>query len=136
MAKGPKSIITRCISQVLTLLLLLLYLAGSSNLEFIHSYFHDHDIAVAHSDDQENDPCHRLIYHHDIAQGCHHDSHLSASDKCQMCDLASHGSDYTLPELQEYRLENFLTKHFSFYKENLDSYSAVISSSRAPPVLA
>jgi hypothetical protein len=121
--------------MVLTLLLLLLYVAGTSHLEYLHLLVHSHDVAISHSDEKEKDPCHRLIYHDDTAQGCSHDSHLVVSDKCQTCDVVYHG-DQNLLFTVELSAGVFTSGHFILYKLNLDSYYAVISSSRAPPALS
>lgn len=127
--------VKRSIRQMLALLLLVLYVAVSLKPEIIHSYAHDHMALVSHSDEQETDPCHRLIYHSDFDQDCNHDSHLVVADKCQMCDLVYHG-DKTLLSNISFAAREFGSEHFDFYKLSLDSYWAVISSSRAPPTLA
>lgn len=126
--------VKRSIGKILPLLLLVLYIAGPSHLELLHSFVHDDDVAVTHSEEKEKDPCHRLVYHNDTAQGCVHDSHLIVSDKCQMCDLAHHGDQTALSNMGFVPGES-PAQHFDFYKLNLDSYWAVISSSRAPPAL-
>jgi hypothetical protein len=80
MAKGiSMRRVQRSTVKVFTFLLLVLFAAGTSNLELLHSFAHSHDAAVTHSSEQESDPCHRAIYHSDIEQGCHHDSHLIGS---------------------------------------------------------
>jgi hypothetical protein len=124
--------VKRSTGQVLTLLLLVLYIASSSNLEILHSIVHEHDIAIAHSEEQEKDPCHRLVYHNDKQAGHHHDSHLFVPDKCKLCAVAFHGDQTILPNLASIKVK-FWSKHFDFYKRSLDSYWAIISSSRAPP---
>jgi len=120
------------IGKILTLMLLVFYIAGTSDVELLHSLIHTHDVAATHSDEQEKDPCHRLIYHNDTEQGCSHDSHLIVSDKCEMCDLVYHG-DHTMLVNPTFFTEEFSSELFDFYKISLDSYWAVISSSRAPP---
>lgn len=122
------------IMKVAVLLLLALYFGGSSHLEFLRSFVYDHHVVVVHSEEQEKDPCHRLIYHDDTEQGCGHDSHLIGSDECQMCDLVYQG-DQTLLSNNEFESENFSNKFFVLYKENIYSYRDAIRSSRAPPVL-
>ena len=124
----------RSIGQMLSVLLLVLYVAGTSQLELIHSFAHEHEASVSHSNEQEKDPCHRFIYHNDIEPGCNQDSHLIVSDKCQMCDLVCHRDQNLLSNIT-FQTPEFLQEHFVFYKTNLDSYCAVISSSRAPPTL-
>jgi hypothetical protein len=121
--------------QVLMLLLSILYIAGSLQFELLHSFIHRHELVITHSQDQEKDPCHRSVYHNETEEGCEHDAHLIVSTKCQMCDLAFGGDQTTLPHV-EFSLGGFSTEYFEFYKLNLESYKAVLSSSRAPPALA
>jgi hypothetical protein len=122
-------------ARLSSLLLLLLYVVGTSHLDLLYSFVHNHDVIVTHSDEQEKDPCHKLLYHNDVKQGCDHKAHLIVSDKCQMCDLIHHG-EKSLLTLATFSFGDFSEGHFIFYKSSLDSYLAVISSSRAPPTLA
>lgn len=122
------------VGRVVTLLLLVLYMAGSSDFEVLHSLVHVHDQIVTHSAEQEHDPCHRSMYHRDVEQGCDHESHFVVSNKCQMCDLAFHGDQHIVVSLV-FNTEKFSSPHFDGYKVKLDSYWCVISSSRAPPSL-
>lgn len=127
--------VTRCVGQMATVLLLLLYLIGSSNVELFHSFAHDDEILITHSDEQEKDPCHRLIYHSDVKDGCGHESHLVVADKCSMCDVA-YQSDQGILKIFTFKSAfPFEVELYSRYKTDLDSYWAVISSSRAPPAL-
>lgn len=120
------------VGKILTACFVMLYVGGTSHLEWIHSLTHQHDVIVSHSNDQENDPCHRSIYHGDIEHGCHHDSHLGASDKCQMCDMVCHADQIFVVHADLLKGE-FARTYFAFFKQSIDSYSAVILSSRAPP---
>ena len=122
----------RAASPVFTLLFLVLYVAGTSQLELLHSFAHDHEASVSHTEEQEKNPCHRLIYHHDEGLGCDHSLHLMVSNKCQMCDTICHGDQNLLSNVL-FAVPEFSQEHFGLYKINLDSYWAVISSSRAPP---
>lgn len=123
------------IASLLALLLLALYVIGTSPVALIHEFAHDHQVLVTHSQEQEKDPCHRLVYHNDVEAGCDHDVHLTASDTCQMCDLAYHG-DQTLLLAASYPVLKFSDQYFDGYKVSLDAYWAIRSSSRAPPVLS
>jgi hypothetical protein len=132
--KITKGVVNRGATQVLTLLLLLMYITGTSQLELVHSLAHDHVSLISHSQEQEEDPCHRLIYHNDVENGCGHDSHLIVTDKCHMCDLTLHCvqsliSSVTIdpPAVGD--------AEFVIYNADEASYRAIISSSRAPPVL-
>ena len=113
-------------------LLVVFYIAGTSSLQIVRAFAHDHEHTVVHSAEAEKDPCHRFIYHHDLTQSCDHDSHWVASDACDMCDLAYHG-DQALLNIMMFQTTRLKPEFFSHYKVNLDSYWAVISSSRAPP---
>lgn len=133
MAKGIIAWEIKCrIGTVLTFLLLVLYIAGTSH-QVLHSFVHDHD-AELDSAEEEADLCQRLVYDKDKAQGCDHESHLIVSDKCQMCDLACNADHIAFSE-SALSSGEFLSEHFKFYKTGFDSYCAVISSSRAPPAL-
>lgn len=119
-------------SQVLTLLLLVLYIASSANLEIFHAIVHQHAVAVDHSEEDEKDPCHRLVYHNDKHAGDDHGAHFFVPEKCKLCAIAGHGDQSIVPRPNAIVVK-FLTNHFDFYKRSLDSYWAIISSSRAPP---
>lgn len=136
MTRGDNRIVRqRRTNQQLAILLLLLYIAGTSHLERLHSFSHDHELIVIHSEAQEEDPCHQFIYHNGIDEGCEHDTHLLASGKCEMCDLALLG-DQTFVSVLVFGKTTFALVNFQSYKKSLDSYWAVISSSRAPPAVA
>lgn len=123
------------VAKALSILFVILYVLGTSHLEWIHSFSHDHVVDVSHSDEEELDRCHRSIYHGDVQRGCHHESHVVSSDDCQMCDLVCHG-DQTYSSLSEIPVGHVVNDAFAFLKQSIDSYWAVISSSRAPPVCA
>ena len=119
--------------QTMAFLFVILYIAGTSHVELLHSYFHEHGILVTHSEEQEKDLCHRLIYHKDV-QSCH-DSHVSVMDKCQACDQASHPDQTTVTDVY-HGTRQFVNSYFEFYKLSIDSYWCVLSSSRAPPAIS
>lgn len=121
--------------KLVPVFLLMLYIAGSTSIELIHAVFHsDEVIVVEHTVFQEQDPCHRLIYHFDIEHGCKDDVHLVASNKCKMCDIAFHADQSVIPHA-EFAAPSLSIDHFAFYKHHIDSYWAVIASSRAPPIM-
>jgi hypothetical protein len=122
------------IIRMLVVFLMVLYIIGTAQQDLLHAFSHSHHASISHSEEQEKDPCHRSIYHHDMEQGCDHDSHLNVSDKCQMCDHAFHGDQTFLSHVDFVTLE-LSTEHFDCYKQSLDAYWAVISSSRAPPAM-
>jgi hypothetical protein len=118
---------------ILGMLLIVLYMGATWQVQVFHGFFHDHEEVVSHSEEQEKDPCHRQIYHHEPAACASHDAHLIASDKCQICDLAFH-TDQTLLSKAVVAAARFEATYFAHCKISLGSYWAVISSSRAPPI--
>jgi len=71
-------------------LLLFLYVVASSNVESLHSLFHEDEATVLHTTQTESDPCHVRLYHQDRSGGCGHDSHLVNEVKCSLCDARLH----------------------------------------------
>ncbi len=68
------------------ILLVLLYSTGNVQVESFHQVFHSIEQAL-HSSEQENDPCHRAIYHEIENQGCDHKTHVTAVKKCPLCHV-------------------------------------------------
>ena len=66
--------------------LILLYLAGNVETGNFHRLLHQHQ-ADLHSVENENDPCHRKIYHQEVVQDCGHSTHFSEYNKCKLCDV-------------------------------------------------
>lgn len=120
------------ILNVLVLVLLVLYLAGTSQFETLHAFVHGHDQVEAHTAEEEADPCHRLIYHDDVAKGCGHASHLIASDRCEMCDLVCH-SDQCLVDDIFLRESQPSETYLNSYEQNPNTCWCAAASSRAPP---
>jgi hypothetical protein len=116
----------------LAVLLLILYVAGTSGIERLHQFFHSHDHLVAHSEIQEKDPCHRSIYHNEKDKGCGHHSHLIVTDKCELCDLIFH-TDQILLSTNESPALQFFTIDSGFCTSDVPISGQLIHSSRAPP---
>ena len=67
-------------------LFLALYIAGSTG----YGLLHQHQSLVSHSAEEENDPCHKAIYHVEEEQACKHESHVSKKESCCDCHLLFH----------------------------------------------
>lgn len=67
-------------------LLLLLYFAGNVQFETFHSVVHSLEQSL-HTPDQEEDPCHRAIYHEVEDDGCDHQTHLTSIEQCPLCHV-------------------------------------------------
>jgi hypothetical protein len=117
---------------LLSVLLLILYVAGTSGIEGLHQFFHSHDHSVTHSEAQEQDPCHRSIYHDVADKGCGHHSHLIVRDKCELCDLLFH-TDQILLSTYESPALGFFAVDSIFRESDVPVSGQLIHSSRAPP---
>jgi hypothetical protein len=66
--------------------LLLLYFAGNVQFETFHDIVHSLEQSL-HSAEQENDPCHRAIYHEVKNDGCDHETHFTEIEQCPLCHV-------------------------------------------------
>ncbi len=49
-----------------------------------HEHHHQHEVCT---EEAEKDPCHKRIFHHDLAEGCKHKTHMFAFEQaCNLCD--------------------------------------------------
>ncbi len=108
------------------------YIIGNSPGETLHKLFHNQEVIVVHTVDQEKDSCHRAIFHQQKEDGCKHKSHISKIEKCNLCHALSHIdqiiiSDSTCEFIQtEVDITGLLiTHHLSSVDTNLPA--------RAPP---
>src|SRR5688500_9084789 len=67
-------------------LLLFLYVAGNVQFESFHQIFHAVE-DISHSIQEEQDPCHRTIYHDSKSEGCEHETHITAVKNCPLCHV-------------------------------------------------
>jgi hypothetical protein len=68
-------------------LLLAVYLIGNTHTKVIHEFVHAHNAISKHTSEQEENPCHRAIYHDDADRGCSHKAHLAKPEKCSLCHV-------------------------------------------------
>jgi hypothetical protein len=72
-----------------SVLLLVFYTVGNTQVEAIHRLLHSHSTSIAHLPEQERDTCHRTIYHQE-KKACKHKVHLTKVDKCDFCQFVFH----------------------------------------------
>lgn len=70
-------------------LMLSLYAIGSTQTGYLHQLFHPDEIAATHSTKQEEDPCHRAMYH-GMDTGCRHEFHLGKLHSCGISHTLTH----------------------------------------------
>ena len=113
-------------------LLLLLYVAGNNQFETFHQILHSHSI-VEHSEDEENNPCHRSIFHQAKEDGCEHKVHLTDNRKCPLCHVAT-GSDQ-LTSIQNIIVNPKLSSTSEpIVKISFSNKADLMLPARAPPV--
>jgi hypothetical protein len=93
------------LQSLLAAFLILCYLAANVQFESLHSLAHRDEAEISHHVADENDPCHRKLYHHDFSKGCEHSAHFIASKKCSLCDhhLTTDKIVYTETKASEFR---------------------------------
>lgn len=120
------------LTSACAIILMLMYVAGTVEVDSIHSLIHSEGIAGLHSAKNEADPCHQTIYHN--LKGCHHKSHVIQADKCPMCQISLHNNQFGAKRLAFEGITSsvVIPQHFtgSFISEIVTE-----SSSRAPPFI-
>lgn len=121
-------------TNVFTFVILSLYIAGTSGVSRLHQFFHEHE-TVSHSAEQEEDPCHRALYHQDADHGCQHNTHVTASEKCDVCDLILH-VEYIYPATTIYPATKISRSDFFYFIADFYSAEHFGFPARAPPFVA
>jgi hypothetical protein len=114
------------------MLLLLLYFVGSIEVDTFHSTLHAGENAVLHSVQNEQDSCHRTIYHLEKRDGCDHSTHISAVKKCPACQVSSH-SDHFLFSAALSEKPVIKSSYLSFSSVAPKEGSTRFTPSRGPP---
>ena len=112
--------------------LLSLYGIGSTQTGYLHQLFHPEEVATAHSTTQEQDPCHRALYH-GMDTGCRHEFHLVKVHSCGLFHTLAH-SDIALFDTASG--VSIVTKRASLTQPTNQSVVTVTDShlTRGPPV--
>lgn len=71
--------------NALVLFLAVLYSAGSLQIDSIHRLMHQHGARALHTPEQEQNPCHQVVFHDQPQGTCEHPTHFSESKKCPLC---------------------------------------------------
>lgn len=77
------------LNLVAVLVLLCVYLIGTVEVSSLHQLFHDPvDKEVLHSEINEQNSCHQILYHNAQEKSCEHPTHIAAAKKCSWCQLS------------------------------------------------
>ena len=127
--------ITHALRQTCWVLLLALYAAAALKVDSIHELMHAREFAELHSVAQENNPCHKSIYHQEAEKGCEHKSHITENTKCPLCEYNSSVDEL----LTDYASEAHNTPTASlviFTSEGIQFLSGLAHADRGPPTIA
>ena len=124
----------REMETVLYIFLLSFCFAGTFQFKALHGLFHLHEHIVIHSEAQEQNACHRTIYHNEEERGCDHHSHILITDKCELCDLSFH-TDHILLAKEQTSTLLFFQINPAVCSQDALSLSESPLSSRAPPAV-
>jgi len=129
MPKRPLKTLARMLGA---LALFVLYGIGSTQTGYLHQLFHPEEVTAVHTIAQEQDPCHRSLYH-GVDTGCRHEFHLAKMQSCGLFHTLVH-ADQILFE------SSTLTSHGACLapeisiREGIASIIAISRLTRGPPV--
>jgi hypothetical protein len=73
--------------RLLSFAMLMLYVMAFFLTPSFEHHHHDTDEDHLCTVENEVDPCHRVIFHQDVQQGCQHEEHFIAHhESCEVCD--------------------------------------------------
>lgn len=114
-------------------LLLLLYFAGNVQFESLHDVVHSLEQSL-HTAEQENDPCHRAIYHEVENDGCDHETHLTSVEQCPLCHVVPINIQHLEASHSFESLE--ISNEFGVYSSSdIVVRNAIAIPARAPPAV-
>jgi hypothetical protein len=127
--------IVKALQQVCWVLLLALYAAAALKVDSIHELVHAREFAELHSIEQENNPCHKSIYHQEAEKGCEHKSHITENSKCPLCEYNS-SVDELLTDYTFDSNEIPATSLLILTSEGRQLPSVLVHADRGPPTIA
>jgi hypothetical protein len=114
-------------------LLLFLYIAGNVQFESFHQIFHSFE-EISHSIQEEQDPCHRTIYHDSKSEGCDHETHITAVKNCPLCHVVPFNEQHL--STSNSFISIFSPDLFHDYEsEGNSAYPLIDLPTRGPPLL-
>jgi hypothetical protein len=108
---------------------------GYFNTQLLHQFQHSHEYEAFHTQETEQDSCHRAVFHHE-KNACEHKTHITNPEQdCELCDIIVQQDRFELTLLQDiqepiidrtdFALPNFMVLAFTPF-----------NPSRAPPFSA
>lgn len=121
-----------CFKTCSGILLLIFYVFGSHVQEIHRSLHSDHQQSVLHYPQQEEDPCHRNLFHHE-KNACEHKTHISNSEKCSLCEWNAYKEEWIASNESIGRV-NYIAIINSAVVSFIITDLSIHLCSRAPPV--
>lgn len=109
------------------------YLAGNVQATLIHPLAHLH-ASVSHTEEDESDACHRMVYHGE-KEACPHSEHVLEVEVCGLCDILIKQEELVAVPAAEQRVLPTAAYYFAGFSDPTIKTS-VQSPSRAPPATA
>ena len=76
------------LKATVSLLLFFAYFLNVVSFESFHHAVHHHEHAELHTQEAEEDACHRAIYHGETSHDCEHKSHIAKTETdCDLCKV-------------------------------------------------
>jgi hypothetical protein len=127
--------IVKVLRQTCWVLLLALYAAAALKVDSIHELVHAREFAELHSVEQENNPCHKSVYHQEAEKGCEHKSHITENTKCPLCEYNS-SVDELLTDHTTHSEEIRAIALPILLSEGCQFLSVLVHADRGPPTIA
>jgi len=113
-------------------LLILFYLIGSLQLDSLHQILHQHEESASHSEEAEQNACHRTIFHLATENACDHPTHLTELKKCPWCQGTLHQDSGLAIATPVIHFSSIVPLDFDF-NSPFKSISLSFASNRGPP---
>lgn len=112
------------------------YFLNVVSFESFHQAIHHHDHSELHTQEAEEDACHRAIYHGETSHDCEHKSHITETiTDCDLCKvLTTRSSDFVVSS--QFKLDFFevSTNDFIFGSEAIAEPFFHHTFLRGPPI--
>ncbi len=114
------------------ILFLFFYVLGLHIQDF-HKILHNkHEQNILHSPQQEEDPCHRNVFHHE-KKACQHKTHITSFEKCSLCEWTVYKEQWIASNDPIVTINNNIVINNSVIEFLITDLSIHLCS-RAPPV--
>ena len=120
--------------RLLICMMILLYLAGSLQIDSFHKLIHKHQREVSHTPEVESNGCHVALFHNQGKGSCAHPTHFSEDKKCPWC-YASFQAKYLVSAVTSLSCQSEECVEILFSNPLSCTEYQQQNPSRAPPVI-